>query len=350
MKKIKVLVVDDSALVRKILSDGLNAHPEIEVVGTAPDPYIARDKIVRFKPDVLTLDVEMPRMDGLEFLSKLMPQYPLPVIMVSALTEKGKTTTLEALELGAVDFVTKPSVNVSRGLEQMLDELRQKVISASKANVSAYKSIKVVRRSQGARLALAKSTDKVIAIGASTGGTQAIRYILGSLPATLPGIVIVQHMPPGFTRMFSKRLDVTCEMEVKEAEDGDRIKMGKALIAPGGMHMQVVREGGVYRVKCFEGYPVNRHCPSVEILMNSVADAVGANAMGIMLTGMGGDGAKGMLKMKQAGSLNIAQDEETSVVFGMPKVAFEMGGVNELVPLSRIPDWIVNQTKEMEDG
>lgn len=338
MKKIKVLVVDDSALVRDILARGLAMDREIEVVGVASDPFVARDKIVRLKPDVLTLDVEMPRMDGVEFLRRLMPQYPLPVIVVSALTRKGAAITLAALEAGAVDVVTKPSTDIARSLNMMLSDLRNKVKIAAAANVSAWKtnrksSMPVRPESQ----TLAESTDKVIAIGASTGGTEAIRKILQSFPATIPGVVVVQHMPVGFTRHFADSLNDLCAMEVKEAKTGDRVLPGRALIAPGDRHMTVRRSGGTYLVDCRPGGKVCGHCPSVEVLFQSVAQYVGANAIGIMLTGMGHDGADGMVAMRQAGARTIAQDETTSVVFGMPKVAYERGGAECLQPLDVIP-------------
>lgn len=337
-KIIRVLVVDDSALVRQVLSQGLSADPGIEVVGTASDPYVARDMIVRRKPDVLTLDVEMPKMDGVAFLRKLMPQYPLPVVMVSALTQRGKQITLEAMEAGAVEVVTKPSANVAEGLSNMMQELRTKVKIASTANVSHWKNKRPAAppaRSIATR-ALAESTDKVIAIGASTGGTEAIREVLTQVPASIPGTVIVQHMPPGFTAMFAKRLNDQCAPIVREAQDGDRVMPGLVLIAPGDMHMEVVRRGGIYSVRCRAGEPVCGHCPSVEVLMQSVAKEVGRNAVGVMLTGMGRDGAQGMLSMRRAGARTLAQDEATCVVYGMPKEAHEAGAVERLLPLSRI--------------
>ena len=343
-RRIRVLVVDDSALVRDILSRGLAMDPGIEVVGAAPDPYVARDKIVELKPDVLTLDVEMPRMDGVEFLRKLMPQYPLPVVMVSALTQKGKKITMEALEAGAVDFVAKPSTNVARGLNAMLMELRTKVKIASTANVSHWKSKRgeLPRRPVAATKALAESTDKVVAIGASTGGTEAIRSIITQMPPTSPGVVIVQHMPAGFTKAFAERLNTLSMLEVKEAEEGDRVMPGRVLLAPGGFHMKVLRSGGIYTVSCQTGEKVNGHCPSVEVLMFSVAEYVGANAVGVMLTGMGRDGAEGMLAMRKAGARCIAQDEASCVVFGMPKEAYDRGGAESLVPLDDMPRAIID--------
>lgn len=338
--RVRVLIVDDMALVRDILSQGLSQDPGIEVVGTASDPYMARDKIIELKPDVLTLDVEMPKMDGVEFLRRLMPQYPLPVVMVSALTERGKKITLDALEAGAVDFVSKPSTDVARGLGAMMLELRTKVKIASMANVSHWKDRRTSIPSTlnaGAK-ALAQSTDKVIAIGASTGGTEAIREVITRFPSSTPGVVIVQHMPAGFTKMFAERLNTLCAMDVKEAENGDRILGGRILIAPGAMHMKVIRSGGVYQVEVKPGQPVNGHMPSVEVMMQSVAQHVGANAVGVMLTGMGGDGADGLKAMRDAGARTLAQDEATSVVFGMPKVAWEKGGAEQLVPLPLIAE------------
>ncbi|MFH0924159.1 MAG: chemotaxis response regulator protein-glutamate methylesterase [bacterium] len=341
--RIKVLIIDDSALVRDILAQGLSKDPGLDIVGTAADPYIARDKIVKLEPNVLTLDVEMPRMDGVEFLRRLMPQYPLPVVMVSALTEKGKQITLDALEAGALDFVTKPSTDVARGLNSMLMELRTKIKIASTANVSHWKAQRIDRPSMLAtdKKALAETTDKVITIGASTGGTEAIRHVITKFPSNMPGVVIVQHMPPGFTRMFADRLNQLSAMEVKEAESGDRVMTGRVLIAPGGQHMTVTRSGGMYRVVCQSGQDVNGHCPSVDVLMNSVAKYVGSNAVGVMLTGMGHDGSDGMLAMKNAGAKNIAQDEATSVVFGMPKEAYARGGAERLVSLDNIPNEVI---------
>jgi two-component system chemotaxis response regulator CheB len=351
-KRIKVLIVDDSALVREILKQGLSQDGGIEVVGTAADPFIARDKIIELKPDVLTLDVEMPRMDGVEFLRKLMPQYPLPVVVVSALTKRGAEITLQAFEAGAVDVVTKPSMDVARGLNEMLNDLRDKVKTAANTNVSAWK-INREKKAQKVVMsgaALAESTDKVIAIGASTGGTEAIRKVLTALPGTMPGIVIVQHMPPGFTKQFADGLDRMCELEVLEAQTGDRIIPGRVLIAPGGNHMRVLRSGGTYQVECAPGENVNGHCPSVEVLFKSVAHSVGPNAIGVILTGMGGDGGEGMLVMRQAGARTMAQDEETSVVFGMPRVAFEKGGAERLVPLHEIPGKLMGLLAAGEKG
>lgn len=344
VKRVRVLIVDDSALVREILSRGLSLDPDIEVVGTAPDPYIARDRIVELKPDVLTLDVEMPRMDGVEFLRRLMPQYPLPVLMVSALTQQGKQITLEALEAGAVDFVTKPSADVARRLSDMIGELREKVKAVAGANVSGWKREKTAAARPPVQTgrSLAESTDKVIAIGASTGGTEAIREIVSAFPADTPGVVIVQHMPAGFTKMFAERLNEQSAMEVKEAESGDRVCVGRVLVAPGDFHMELVRSGGIYQVRCAKGDTVCGHRPSVEVLFRSVARSAGANAIGVMLTGMGHDGADGMVAMRQAGARTMAQDEATSVVWGMPKEAWVRGGAEKLFPLERIAQTVRN--------
>ncbi|MDY6905007.1 MAG: chemotaxis response regulator protein-glutamate methylesterase [Thermodesulfobacteriota bacterium] len=343
-KPIRVLVVDDSALVRNILSQGLGMDPGIEVVGKASDPYQARDMIVRLSPDVLTLDVEMPRMDGVAFLRRLMPQYPLPVVMVSALTGKGMQITLDALEAGAVDFVTKPKSDVARGLNEMLGELRDKVKAAATANVSHWKnkkSSKPVKKIASSR-ALEESTDKVIVIGASTGGTEAIRKVISAFPVVAPGVVIVQHMPAKFTKMFAERMNELCEMDVKEAEDRDRVMAGRVLIAPGGFQTRIVRSGGIYQVRIEAGELVCGHCPSVEVLMQSAAQYVGPNAVGVMLTGMGKDGAGGMLAMRNAGARTIAQDEASCVVFGMPMEAHKNGGAEQLVPLDEIPTTVLD--------
>ena len=342
--KIKVLVIDDSALVREILTEGLSLDPGIEVVGSAVEPYSARDKIVDLNPDVLTLDVEMPRMDGVEFLRKLMPQYPLPVVMVSALTEKGARITLDALEAGAIDYVTKPKSDVARGLHDMLMELRVKIKIASTANVSHWKHkkhalFKVAATETGT---LIQTTDKIIAMGASTGGTEAIREVLSGFPVTTPGVVVVQHMPEKFTATFAERLNSLCPMEVKEAEDGDRVITGRVLIAPGNRHMEVYRSGGIYQVKLPGGEPVCGHRPSVDVLMNSVAECAGVNGVGVMLTGMGDDGAQALLAMRQKGARTFAQDEQSCIVYGMPKKAYEKGGVELLVPLEKMSEKILS--------
>ena len=347
MKRIKVLIIDDSALVRNILSQGLSLDPEIEVIGTAGDPYIARDKIVALAPDVLTLDVEMPRMDGVEFLRRLMPQFPLPVLMVSSLTGRGQQITLDALEAGAVDFVTKPSSDVSRGMNEMLAELREKVKIVSKANVSGWKCNDYdlsARQAPPPRRRLTASSEKIVAIGASTGGTQALQKVLTRLPASTPAIVIVQHMPAGFTKLFADRLNDLCAMTVKEAETGDRVTTGRVLIAPGDKHLRVVREGGVYSIQIIGGEKVCGHRPSVDVMFRSMAEHVGAHAVGVVLTGMGSDGADALKIMRSKGARTLAQDEETSVVFGMPKEAYLRGGAEKLFPIDQIADAILDLT------
>jgi two-component system, chemotaxis family, protein-glutamate methylesterase/glutaminase len=344
MKRIKVLIVDDSALVRDILSKGLSADPGLEVVGTAPDVYIARTLIIEHRPDVLTLDIEMPKMDGIEFLRKLMPQFPLPVVVVSSLTQRGKEITMQALEAGAVDFVPKPASDVARGLKDMMLELRTKIKIASTANVSHWKNKRFenIDKNNSSYKSLAESTDKVIAIGASTGGTEAIKKVIVNLPPTTSGIVIVQHMPPGFTKTFSDRLNELSMMQVKEATNGDRIVAGRILIAPGDYHMQVLRKGGHYIVELNQQDKVNGHRPSVDVLFHSVAQYVGSNAYGVILTGMGNDGAAGLKAMKMAGAKTIGQDEASSVVYGMPKVAFDMGGVDKQYNLDNITTELLN--------
>ncbi|WP_425400674.1 protein-glutamate methylesterase/protein-glutamine glutaminase [Aeoliella sp.] len=338
---IKVLIVDDSALIRQILTDILRSDPDIEVVGVASDPLVARDKVKSLNPDVITLDVEMPKMDGLTFLEKLMRARPTPVLMVSSLTERNCETTLKALELGAVDFVTKPKLDVQDGTFDLADEIRTKVKACAQARFQGNRSRqspRVERRVSMGTSALIKSTDQVICIGASTGGTEALHEVLTAMPADSPGTLIVQHMPPGFTRAFAKRLDNACQISVKEAENGDRVLPGHALLAPGGLHMGVCRSGAHYSVRVGHGEPVNRHRPSVDVLFRSAAKHLGRNAIGVILTGMGNDGAAGMLQMHEAGAKTIAQNEETCVVFGMPKEAIATGGVDDVLPLERVTE------------
>lgn len=347
-QRIRVLIVDDSALVRQILRDGLAKFADVEVVGTAPDPFVARDKIVQLKPDVMTLDVEMPRMDGVEFLRRLMPQYPMPVVMVSSLTQRGSKITLDALEAGAVDYVSKPSA-LSTSIEELVSEIHAKVVVASRANVKHLMAAKAKRvgapKPRVSVRALAESTDKVIAIGASTGGTEALRVIAEQLPGPMPGVVVVQHMPGTFTKVYAERIDSLCAMDVKEAETGDRIRAGRMLIAPGGKQMRVRRSGGNYEVVCTEEERVCGHIPSVDVLFRSVAKEVGANAIGVMLTGMGSDGADAMLEMRKAGARTIAQDEASCVVFGMPKEAIARGGVEQIKPIDEIAATILSYLK-----
>jgi two-component system chemotaxis response regulator CheB len=333
----KVLIIDDSALMRQLLTTILGSDPELDVVGTAGDPYIAREKIIALKPDVLTLDIEMPRMDGLTFLEKLMRGHPMPVIMISSLTSKGADTTLRALSLGAIDYVSKPKLDVSNGTIEQAQEIVAKVKAAAKARVRLVNVATSLPAPSAGNTYRFSATHKVVAIGASTGGTEALKELLSPLPADFPGIVIVQHMPEAFTHQFAARLDSLCKIRVKEAQDGDRILPGHALLAPGGHHMAVVRRGMEYAVHVYRGERVNRHLPSVDVLFSSCARSMGKNALGALLTGMGADGARGMLEMKQAGAFNIAQDESTSVVFGMPREAILLNAVDQVLPLDQIP-------------
>ena len=340
MRKIRVIVVDDSALIRGVLTEVLSQDSEIEVIGTAPDPYIARQKIKELNPDVLTLDVEMPKMDGLTFLEKLMAGHPMPVVMVSSLTQEGCETTLRALELGAVDFATKPTLDIRQGMEEQALDLTHKVKAAARATVRARKQIKEHHgepRKPLAQSAMLKTTDTIIAIGASTGGTEALRDILEVLPPNTPPIIITQHMPERFTKHFADRLDQMCQIRVKEAEEGDSVIPGQALIAPGNYHMELRRSGARYQVFTNQSPPVNRHRPSVDVMFRSVAQYAGRNSLGVILTGMGNDGAVGMLEMKRAGAYTFAQDEDSCVVFGMPKEAIKAGGVDKILPLGEIP-------------
>jgi len=348
LKKTRVLIVDDSALVREMLKKGLSSAPDIEVVGTAPDVYVARDKIVLLKPDVLTLDIEMPRMDGIDFLKRLMPQYPLPVVVVSAMAEAGARATLDALENGAVDFVLKPSIRIGSQLSEMMEELRAKIRIAFEVDVSKWKRQAPKLRKKSSSKVLVGTTDKVIAIGASTGGTVALRQMIQGFPSNMPGTVVVQHMPPMFTRLFAESLNKAADVEVKEAETGDRVLTGRVLIAPGDYHLEVFRSGGDYRVKCRDGEKVNGHRPSVEVLFDSVARSVASNAMGVILTGMGKDGAEAMLGMRQAGARTFAQDEASSVVFGMPKEAYECGGAEKLVNINDMTSVLIKTVEGMK--
>jgi two-component system chemotaxis response regulator CheB len=349
--RIRVLIIDDSAVIRHLLTEIFSQADDIEVVGTAQDPIFAKNKVRDLRPDVITLDVEMPRMDGLSFLEELMKTDPIPVVMVSALTQKGCETTLRALELGAIDYITKPSIDVSNGVINLGDEIIKKVRLAAKAKIrskvqgSGFKEQMQIEKSQrlpdAGRLTLDTSrmatTDKIIAIGASTGGTQAITEIITALPESTQGTVIVQHMPPLFTRSFAERLNSISRLDVKEAETGDRILRGTALIAPGDKHMTIRRNGAMYYVDITDGPMVNFVRPSVDVLFRSVAKYAGRNAVGVILTGMGEDGARGMLEMKDAGAFTIAQDEASSVVFGMPKRAIELGAVDKVASLDEIP-------------
>ena len=344
MKPIRVMLVDDSATVRQVLTGVLSAAPDIQVIGAAADPLFALDKMNRDWPDVVVLDVEMPRMDGITFLKKIMAERPTPVIICSTLTEKGTTTAMQALAAGAVNIVTKPRIGLKQFLTESGHEIISAVRAAAQANVRRLVPVAAPPPRHGLdaipaspALAMAVTTDKVVAIGASTGGTQALEVVLTTLPRVCPGIVIVQHMPEKFTAAFAARLHSICAIEVREAKHGDRVRPGLALIAPGGRHMQLVRSGAQYHVDVIDGPPVNRHCPSVDVLFRSTARCAGGNALGIIMTGMGDDGARGMKEMRDTGALTLAQDEASCVVYGMPKEAVRVGGVERSLPLASIP-------------
>ncbi len=344
--KTRVVVVDDSALVRGLLSEIIDRQTDMCCVGAASDPLVAREMIRNLNPDVITLDIEMPRMDGLDFLARLMRLRPMPVVMVSTLTERGADVTLKALELGAVDFVAKPKIGVNDGLRQLGNDITDKIRAAARARVhrlapapatAAVGSSPGATKASVAPAALGRmSTEKIIFVGASTGGTEATREVLVNLPADAPAVMITQHMPPGFTKSYAARLDGLCRIRVAEAVDGERVLPGHAYIAPGGHHLWVERSGANYLARVADGEPVNRHKPSVEVLFESAARVVGRNALGVMLTGMGADGAKAMRTMRDAGSFNLVQDEASCVVFGMPREAIAHGAANEVLPLNQI--------------
>jgi len=352
MAKTTVVVVDDSALVRSILSEIINRQPDMECIGAASDPLVAREMIRNLNPDVITLDVEMPKMDGIDFLSRLMRLRPMPVVMVSTLTERGAEVTLKALELGAVDFVAKPKIGVADGIRQLAQDITDKIRIAAKAHIRRQ-HVPAPAAPGDAPAAAPRpiaslgrlSTEKIVFIGASTGGTEATKDVLINLPADAPAVVITQHMPPGFTRSYAARLDGLCKIRVKEAQDGERILPGHGYIAPGGMHLSVERSGANYIARVQDGEPVNRHKPSVEVLFNSAARVVGPNALGIMLTGMGGDGARAMKAMKDAGSYNFVQDEASCVVFGMPREAINAGAADEILPLGQIATRLIERLR-----
>ncbi|AAU48333.1 chemotaxis response regulator protein-glutamate methylesterase [Burkholderia pseudomallei] len=357
-KKIKVLCVDDSALIRSLMTEIINSQPDMEVCATAPDPLVARELIKQHNPDVLTLDVEMPRMDGLDFLEKLMRLRPMPVVMVSSLTERGSEITLRALELGAVDFVTKPRVGIRDGMLDYSEKLADKVRAASRARVRQNPqphaaAAAAAHGHAGAAAPLINnplvSTEKLIIVGASTGGTEAIREVLTPLPPDAPAVLIAQHMPPGFTRSFAQRLNGLCRISVKEAEHGERVLPGHAYIAPGHAHLLLARSGANYIAHLSDEPPVNRHRPSVDVLFRSAAQHAGKNALGVILTGMGRDGAAGLLEMKKAGAYTFAQDEASCVVFGMPREAIAMGGVDDVAPLSDMSRRIMARLASMGD-
>ena len=342
LRKIKVLVVDDSALVRSLLAEIINRQADMVCVGTASDPLIARDMIRQLDPDVLTLDVEMPRMDGIDFLGRLMRLRPMPVVMISSLTERGAAVTLRALELGAVDFVAKPTIGVADGLRRLAEDITERLRCAARSRVHRLPGVgtsattTVLPRLQTLAEVGPLSSERLVFIGASTGGTEATRDLLAQLPADAPAVLIAQHMPAGFTRSYAARLDDQCRIRVKEAEDGERILLGHAYVAPGGLHLSVRRSGGHYLAQVRDGDPVNRHKPSVEVLFNSAAEVVGPHALGVMLTGMGDDGARAMKAMRDAGSWNLCQDEASCVVFGMPRAAIAQGAAHEVLPLQSI--------------
>jgi two-component system chemotaxis response regulator CheB len=344
LKKIKVLIVDDSAIVRKVFSQELSKYPDIEIVGTAPDPFIARDKILKLKPDVITLDVEMPRMDGVTFLRKLMKYYPIPVIIVSSLTPKGGKLTLEALDIGAVEVIAKPGGSFSVG--DMSGQLAEKIRAASKVRMSRENTAHSPDHEKPEPIkALAETSHKIIAIGASTGGTEALKEVLSKMPVNSPGILVVQHMPAKFTTAFAERLDGLCQIKVREAKDGDSVTPGMALIAPGNFHMILRRSGARYYVEVKNGPMVHHQRPAIDILFKSTAKYAGSNSIGAILTGMGADGAAGLLEMKQAGAGTIAQDEKTCVVFGMPKESIKLGAVDKVVPIYQVAQEIIKMVE-----
>ena len=344
---IQVLVVDDSAVVRQVMQAILNEAPDMQVYAVASDPIFARHHMEKKWPDVIVLDMEMPRMDGLTFLRQIMGERPTPVVICSSLAEKGAELTVQALAAGAVDVVTKPQLGVKGFLEDTKQEFWQIIRAAAAAHLprrsgTAQAAAKPVHKSNADLVNLARTTDRLVAIGTSTGGTQALEVVLTRLPRTCPGIVVVQHMPEKFTAAFAGRLNTVCQIEVKEAESGDRVLAGRALIAPGGHHLEVQRSGAQFIAKVFRGPVVNRHCPSVDVLFRSVAKQVGRNAIGVIMTGMGDDGARGLLEMRNSGARTIAQDEASCVVFGMPKEAIKLGAAQEIAALDQIPDLIAN--------
>jgi two-component system, chemotaxis family, protein-glutamate methylesterase/glutaminase len=345
--KTRVVVVDDSALIRGLLAEIINRQPDMQCVGSAADPLAAREIIRELNPDVITLDIEMPRMDGLEFLSRLMRLRPMPVVMVSTLTERGAEATMKALELGAVDFVAKPRLGVADGMRLLATDITEKIRTAAKATVRrAPASLPQASAAPSRPASIGRlSTEKLIFIGASTGGTEATRAVLAQMPADTPAILITQHMPPGFTTSYAARLNAASQMHVAEAQDGERILPGHAYLAPGGRHLWVERSGANYVARLGDGEPVNRHKPSVDVLFASAARVVGANAIGIMLTGMGADGAKAMRDMRDAGAWNVAQDEASCVVFGMPREAIAHGAVQEVLPLAQIAPQVLERLR-----
>jgi len=340
MKAIRVLIIEDSKIVQAVIAKGLAQDPEIQVVGAASDPYAARKLIAKYRPDVLTLDLKLPRMDGLQFLRFLMAQFPLPVVVVSALTQEGANISRAVLEAGAISIVAKPNADTADGVQRVLEEIRAKVKQAAGVNVSHWKQSPLTAPPVAVTKPL--PTNRVIAIGISTGGVITTEQLLSQLPAKCPGIIIVQHMPEGFTHAYAERLNQICPMEVKEAKTGDPILPGRVLIAPGDQHMTVRSMGSGYAVICRRGEKVGGHCPSVNVLFKSVAKVIGSKSIGIIMTGMGGDGAAGMLEMREAGARTLAQDKSSSVVFGMPLEAYKLGGVEAFVSLQELPETIIS--------
>lgn len=347
-KKIRVLIVDDSSVIRTLLTKVLSSDPGIEVVGTAPDPYFARDKLVELKPDVMTLDIEMPKMDGITFLGKVMQHSPVRTLVFSSLSTKNSAMALKAMEAGAVDVMAKPAIDVTKGLSTLSVEIISRVKMVARAHLlTKQKTVhnEIVNKPKLSGAALQKTTHQIIAIASSTGGTEALKEVLPYLPEDLPGMVIVQHMPPVFTKTYADSLNRICPFEVKEAEDGDRVIPGRALIAPGNYHMEISRSGAQYFVKLHQEPMIHGVRPAADFLMKSVAKYAGANAVGVVLTGMGKDGADGLLSMKNAGSYNIAQDEESCVVFGMPKAAIDVNAIHRVLPLDKIATDIIAQIR-----
>ncbi len=343
MRKASILIIDNSFRMRAAMRQALSKYPGVVVVGTAPDVYSGRDLIVKLRPDLVTLDIDLPGMNGIEFLKRLMPQYPIPVIIVSSLRKNGWEKIRAALDAGAVDFVSKPSGDSPVEFNELVARLAGKIRTVINRQLnSAQKN----RSHIPGKIAACGSSIKLVAIGASTGGTEAIKRVVASFPRSMPGVLIVQHMPPGFTKMFAEKLNRICRMEVKEAEHGDTIMRGRILIAPGDRHITVLRCGTMLKVLCKDGEKVNGHRPSVDIMMNSVAKSVGKNALGIILTGMGADGAAGILEMKKQGAKTFAQDEKTSVVYGMPKAAVENGAADHVLPLDRIASRVIKEAGE----
>lgn len=342
--KTRILIVDDSAVIRKLLEKIFSSAPDLEVVGTAADPYIARDKLVALKPDVMTLDVEMPRMDGISFLEKVMQHFPTRTIIFSSLAKTGSETYLRALEAGAIEIMEKPSIDVSQSLESLSQSILEKVRAVAKARINPVKKItSVSAASRAPSTSLARTTHQLIAVASSTGGTEALKVFLSGMPADIPGTLVVQHMPSGFTKSFADNLNAMFPFEVKEAQDGDQVLPGRVLIAPGNYHMEIVRSGAFYSVKTHQGPALHSVRPAADYLMKSVAKYVGKNALGVVLTGMGKDGAEGLLEMKNAGAYTVVQNEETCVVYGMPAAAVALGAADKILPLDKIASDLLHQ-------